>query len=98
MKLYLLSQQANNNYGTYDSLVVCAGSEEQARKISPSPYVKWDDSLNQWYSIHRTDSNDRYLDDGWVNDLELIVCEYLGKAEPNQESGVICSSYTSYTG
>ena len=31
MKLYLLSQDDNNDYDTYDSIVVCAESEEDAR-------------------------------------------------------------------
>lgn len=33
MKLYLISQNVNNGYDTYDSAVVCAETEEEARMI-----------------------------------------------------------------
>ena len=35
MKLYLISQDVNNDYDTYDSAVVAAESEEEARRIVP---------------------------------------------------------------
>lgn len=35
MNLYLISQDVNNSYDTYDSAVVAAESEEAARKIRP---------------------------------------------------------------
>ena len=36
MKLFLISQNENNNYDTYDSAVVTAPDEETARRIDPS--------------------------------------------------------------
>lgn len=36
MKLYLLTQDVNNDYDTYDSAVVVAANEEEARNIHPS--------------------------------------------------------------
>lgn len=41
-KLFLIYQKVSNGYDTYDSAVVVAESEEEARKIHPSGY-KWDD-------------------------------------------------------
>ena len=35
MKLFLLEQNDNCGYDTYDSCVVCAENEELAKKISP---------------------------------------------------------------
>ena len=35
MNLYLISQNRNNGYDTYDSAVVAAESEEKARMIRP---------------------------------------------------------------
>ena len=35
MKLYLLSQDVNDDYDTYDSCVVCAKSKEDAVTILP---------------------------------------------------------------
>jgi hypothetical protein len=36
MNLYLISQSVNNDYDTYDSAVVAANSEEEARTTHPS--------------------------------------------------------------
>lgn len=33
MKLYKLSQEINNGYDTYDSIIVCAENKEEARKF-----------------------------------------------------------------
>jgi len=35
MKLYIISQDVNDEYDTYDSAVVCAKNKEEARKTSP---------------------------------------------------------------
>ena len=36
MNLYLISQDENNDYDTYDSAVVCAQNEQEARMIQPN--------------------------------------------------------------
>jgi hypothetical protein len=52
MNLYLLTQNVNNDYDTYDSCIVCAESEEDAKTITPnnSPfgglYTSWAYSIN----------------------------------------------------
>jgi len=38
MKLFYISQDVNNGYDSYDSAVVCAKDEEEARNIHPSGY------------------------------------------------------------
>jgi hypothetical protein len=35
LKLWLISQDANNDYDTYDSAVVAAATEDEARHINP---------------------------------------------------------------
>jgi hypothetical protein len=35
MNLYLLSQNVNTGYDTYDSCVVCAKNEDEARTLGP---------------------------------------------------------------
>ena len=39
MNLYLITQDVNTNYDTFDSAVVVASCEADARLIHPSPYV-----------------------------------------------------------
>lgn len=41
MNLYLLSQDVNNDYDTYDSAVVCAKSEKDARLIEVGSLATW---------------------------------------------------------
>ena len=41
MNIYLLSQYENRGYDTYDSCVVYAESEDAARLILPSEYVRF---------------------------------------------------------
>jgi hypothetical protein len=42
MKLYICEQMVNTNYDTYDSVVVAAHSEEEAKSIHPDYPDKWD--------------------------------------------------------
>lgn len=42
MNLYLISQEYNDDYDTYDSAVVAANTEEEARLIHPSRGLDWD--------------------------------------------------------
>ena len=38
VNLYLIRQSANNDYDTYDSAIVCARDEDDARSIHPGGY------------------------------------------------------------
>ncbi len=49
MKLYIISQDENNGYDTYDSAVVCAENEEEARNIDPSGQ-NWRENWSEWCS------------------------------------------------
>jgi hypothetical protein len=75
--LYLISQSVNNGYDTYDSAVVCAENEDEARGIHPSGY--------------RCDG-DRWCSD-WCESVEDVEVQYLGKAADDIPSGVVCSSF-----
>lgn len=46
--LYLLSQEENNDYDTYDSCIVVAESEEAARMIRPCGGEFGDGSWSSW--------------------------------------------------
>lgn len=77
MKLYHLSQEVNKDYDTYDSCVVCALSEEDAKLIQPDG-GKYQDY--EWMGV-------------WVNDLKDIKVVYLGEASEDLKRGVICASF-----
>lgn len=67
MMLYLwkISQDENSYYDTYDSAVVVAETEEEARKIHPSEYQ---DNTGHW--------PDRYGGD-WATTGENVMVEKL---------------------
>lgn len=79
MKLFLLSQTANDDYDTYDSAVVCAVDEEDARNIHPDGHE---------YTTER--ENDRW--GSWARKSEIRIVE-LGEALPSVKQGVVCASY-----
>ena len=78
MKIYLLSQNQYSSYDTYDSCVVCAESEEDAKTIHPdgSNFSEKDDWMHCW-----------------ANSLEDIRCQEIGIANDKQIRGVICASF-----
>lgn len=94
MKLYLVSQNINNDYDTYDSMVVSAISEEDARNIYPDNIYPYDVG-----SVYVSDgkwmlgSSCKLYTDDWVeySETHLLSVEYLGETE--KERGVILASY-----
>ena len=81
MKLYLLSQNDNTGYDTYDCCVVCAENEEDAKTIAPNGNI---------YSVP-TKPYTAYSD--WALSKETILCEEIGEANKSQVRGVIIASF-----
>lgn len=50
MKLWLISQEENCGYDTYDSAVVAAETEDAARRTLPSDYERWGRKYSAWAS------------------------------------------------
>lgn len=82
MKLWLLTQNANNEYDTYDSCVVAAENEDDARTIHPGDYYK-DTTV--------TDEEPK-LYDSWTK-LSNVTVFLLGDAKEGIKRGAICSSF-----
>lgn len=77
MNLYLLTQDESTGYDTYDSVVVAAKSEDEARKIHPSEWVDgWDNSGGDWCSSP-----------------ESVTVKMIGKAVKGTQAGVVLSSF-----
>lgn len=84
MNLYLLEQIVNTGYDTYDSTIVAANTEEEAKEIHPSVYKK-DIICSDDLSIY----NWAY---DWCKPKDVLVT-YIGTAKPGTNKGVILSSY-----
>lgn len=95
MKLYKLSQTVNNGYATYSSAVVCADSEDEARKMHPNNEWYWNDG--KWF--FKNDNSGHEIDEvyytSWVDadNLDAIEVEYLGEADSSVKPGVVIASY-----
>ena len=50
MNIYLVSQNENSDYDTYDSFVCYASSEEEARNMLPDEYIEWGEYGSSWCS------------------------------------------------
>jgi hypothetical protein len=79
MKIYLLEQSLNQNWDTYDSIVVIAESEDKARLINP-----YDD--NWAHGEHCR---------GWVSksDTDKIKVTELGVANKDEKPRVVLASF-----
>ena len=78
MNLYLLTQDVNTDWDTYDSVIVCAESEEEAVKINPDGDIFG--TVRRWGS-------------GWVKDPSLVKCRKIGVADESIEKGVVLASF-----
>lgn len=82
LKLYLLTQNDNNGYDTYDSCIVCAKDEKEAKTISPEGGI-----------FVETTGKRVSLRTSWALRSSSITCEEIGTANENQKKGVILSSF-----
>ncbi len=77
MNLYLLSQDENTDYDTYDSVVVAAKDENEARLIHP------DGDNAEWGC--------RYP--AWASSPEKVTVTKIGKASDDVQLGVVLASF-----
>lgn len=75
MKLWIISQSVNRGYDTYDSAVVAAETEEEARNILPSG--------DDWGEAARYG--------GWANKPSEVNVEYLGVTDRDISGIIISS-------
>lgn len=75
--IYKVSQDINNGYDTYDSMIVIAKDVDEARKIHPDNY--WD--VEDWMDIY------------WVpyKDINKLEVELIGVT--SKEVGVVLASF-----
>lgn len=82
-KLYLLTQEEKNGYDTYDSVVVCAANEEEAKTIHP----------NEDEPKLTDTPNDESFFLTWATCTKNVHAEEIGIAHDNQKIGVILASF-----
>lgn len=90
--LYLLTQNVNAGYDTYDSCVVVAEDEESARRINPRQHSckVWSDEKQRWGDYG---TSYWFEDSTWARP-DQVECRLIGAAHPDLKPGtVVCSSF-----
>lgn len=80
MKLYLISQDENNDYDTYDSAVVCAPDEDAARLMDPGGKNGAQADFGLGLSA-------------WCSSADKVTVQVIGDAAPDLPLGVVCASF-----
>ncbi len=98
MKLYLVSRKDSIGYDEYDSVVVAAENEADARMIHPSEYVThYKDG--KWYGTYSNSLIEYEADNSafssWVllSEVLNLHVQYLGEADASIQKGVILASH-----
>lgn len=90
--LYLISQDVNEGYETFDSAVVCAASEDDARGIHPNAAADVDKtSKREWAS--EIDAIARGHAGYTWSSPDKVKVEYIGQAANGVERGIVCASF-----
>lgn len=84
MNLYLISQDENLGYDTFDSAVVAAESEDAARKIHPGSGGEYPDP-DPW--------DDPGYPGVWCQTPEAVNVKFIGVAADGIEAGVVLASF-----
>lgn len=79
LKLYHVSQDDNHDYDVYDSMVVCAKNENEARQLHPGGYGiiipgEWPAGC-------------------WSSGPDKLTVRCIGVAAAGETAGVICASF-----
>ncbi len=90
MNLYIISQDINNEYDTYDSAIVAAETSTHAAMIHPCGGVEWSETKNAW--VYTLPDKERLADifNTWVLPHQVEV-KLIGTT--NLPAGVVLASY-----
>ncbi len=91
MNLYRLTQEVNNDYDTYDSCIVAAKTEDEARLIHPDEDITLCDEKG-FYITYPNISKKSYCNCAWCKPQDVKV-ELLGIADKTVSQGVVLASF-----
>lgn len=103
MKLWLLSQDVNDEYDTYDSCVVVAITEDNAKQIHPDGCSVFKRDIDSWTGDEQT----AWFTKGcfgkwfvgsanhvWCSKPSNVMATYIGEAAEELVAGtVVCASF-----
>jgi len=91
MKLFKIWQDVNDSYDTYDSAVVAADNENEAKHIYPAGnYYEWDGEKFFYAAPNGVNYIQKLYD--WTHPDNVKV-QYIGEAREGTEKGIIVASF-----
>jgi len=90
MKLFMISQEVNHGYDTYDAAIVAAETPDSARRMHPDGAHLWSDDLKGWV-IEGGQKTNRNRADDWINDISRVTVTHIGEAAPGVHRVVLSS-------
>lgn len=84
--LYLVKRTDNVTWDEYDSFVVCAESEDEAKRVHPNGGMFFEDDMSE--------QSKRYFKSDWTDKIETLEVICVGLASVSLKNRqVICASY-----
>jgi hypothetical protein len=95
MNIYKISQEINNDYDTYDSMIVAANTVKEASEIHPGNTSEEKIFLisKQFMFKSYTGKYFKYPYSDWVDNPNQVNVEYIGKAKKGTKQGIILASF-----
>ncbi len=93
MKLWQVTRTCRGGWDTYSRFVVAAATAQQARRVYPSDYARWDKASRRFaYSDGRPSEEDGF--GAWLDAIDTLTVTEIGSAVEGMEQGtVLCSSF-----
>ena len=87
MNLYLISQEENTDYDTFDSALVAAPNADVARQIHPEEEWGHEERAELWEEAART------VYTAWASNPSQVKVKLIGKAANGIQEGIIMTSF-----
>ncbi len=88
LNLYLLTQNTNRGYDTFDSCIVAAPDEAMARLLHPRGDRYWNGREWAW-----VDGTPGYTSEAGWTDPDNVTVEHVGVTLADRPVGVLCASF-----
>lgn len=91
-KIYLVSQDVNDDYDTYNDFVCATSSTKEARHMRPDGNNTIYYRDGKAYSIQKDGEEREEYYDSWC-DPKYVKVKLIGHAKPGMKEGVVCASF-----
>lgn len=98
MNIYRISLNENTGYNTYDSAIVVANSEDEARKIHPRSFNRFEPDKEIEFILSKDGfliSNDIWwgYDGDWCGAPKEVNVQLVGTTDIYDKIRILCTSY-----